>query len=191
VTLIDFTNSIKEYLDKEIAVIKNLDCVTISNAINAIASAYHHDADIYIFGNGGSASIASHYVNDFNKGVSEKVGRKFRMHCLSDNIALVTAIANDISYDEVFRFQLEGVLRPNDLVIGISGSGNSPNVLNAIEYAKSLGVKTVGITGYTGGKLKQITDYHMDANVDDMQIAEDLFMIFDHMMMRVLGDQYA
>jgi D-sedoheptulose 7-phosphate isomerase len=111
------------------------------------------------------------------------------MHCLSDNISLVMAIANDIGYDEVFRFQLEGVLRPDDLVIGISGSGNSLNVLNAIEYANTVGAETMGITGYTGGRLKHFTRYHMDANVDDMQISEDIFMIFDHMMMKVLGDR--
>jgi D-sedoheptulose 7-phosphate isomerase len=185
----DFRTDIDTYFKNEIDVIGRLDLDAINAAVNAVAEAFARDADIYIFGNGGSAAIASHYVNDFNKGISEKVGKKFRMHCLSDNIATVTAIANDIGYDEVFRFQLEGVLRPADLVIGVSGSGNSPNVLNAIEYAKAVGAGTIGITGYTGGKLNRITDYHMDANADDMQIAEDVFMIFDHMMMRVLGER--
>jgi D-sedoheptulose 7-phosphate isomerase len=182
----DYRESINAYFKEEINVIDRLNLDEINDTINAIVAAYDRDADIYIFGNGGSASIASHYVNDFNKGISERIGKKFRMHCLSDNIPTVMAIANDIGYEEVFRFQLKGVLRPGDLVIGISGSGNSPNVLNAVEYAKVVGAKTIGITGYTGGKLKQVSDFHMDANVDDMQIAEDIFMIFDHMMMRVL-----
>jgi D-sedoheptulose 7-phosphate isomerase len=181
----DYRKEMDSYLKKEMEVIARLDLDAINAAVNAIHAAFLRDADIYIFGNGGSAAIASHFANDFNKGISGKRGRKFRMHCLSDNIATLTAIANDIHYDEVFRLQLDGVLRPSDLVIGISGSGDSPNILNAIEYAKEIGAPTIGITGYAGGKLKQRTDYHMDANVEDMQIAEDLFMIFDHLIVSV------
>lgn len=184
----DFTPDIQAYRQREIDVLNALDLATISEAMNVIADAFHRDANIYICGNGGSAATASHYANDFNKGISEKVGKKFRMHCLCDNFATVMAIANDISYDEVFRFQLDGILLPSDLVIGISGSGNSKNVLNAVEYAKSIGALTIGMTGYNGGKLKQMADYHMDVNVDDMQITEDVHMFFDHMMYRVLGD---
>jgi D-sedoheptulose 7-phosphate isomerase len=181
----DYRKGMDSYLKKEMEVIARLDLDAINAAVNAIHAAFLRDADIYIFGNGGSAAIASHFANDFNKGISWKLGRKFRMHCLSDNIATLTAIANDIHYDEVFRLQLDGVLRPSDLVIGISGSGDSPNVLNAVEYAKEVGAQTIGVTGYAGGKLKQRTDYHMDANVEDMQIAEDIFMVFDHLIMSV------
>ena len=184
----DFTSDIKAYRQREIDVLNALDLAAISEAMNVIVDAFHRDANIYICGNGGSAATASHYANDFNKGISEHKEKKFRMRCLCDNFATVMAIANDISYDEVFRFQLRGVLRPCDLVIGISGSGNSKNVLNAIEYAKSMGVTTIGITGYNGGKLKQMADYHMDVMVDDMQITEDVHMFFDHMMYRVLGE---
>lgn len=184
----DFRQEIKIYIANEMAALTRLDISALNNALNVIADAYAREADIYIFGNGGSAATASHYANDFNKGISEKTGKKFRMHCLCDNFATVMAIANDISYDEVFRFQLQGVLRKGDLVIGISGSGNSQNVLNAIEYAKNMGVSTIGITGYDGGKLRAMTDYHMDTMVDDMQVTEDIHMIFDHMMYRVLGE---
>ena len=183
----DFKAEMQRYFNDEIAVINRLNHDDINEAMNAIADAFDRDAEIYIFGNGGSAATATHYANDFNKGISEKVGKKFRMHCLCDNYPTVMAIANDISYDEVFRFQLEGILCSTDLVIGISGSGNSKNVLNAIDYAKSIGCKTIGITGYHGGKLKELSDYHMDTMVDDMQITEDVHMIFDHMMYRVLG----
>ncbi|MDD3228849.1 MAG: SIS domain-containing protein [Oscillospiraceae bacterium] len=185
----DFRLEMKKYFEDEIEVIRRLNYDDINEAMNALADAFERDADIYIFGNGGSAATASHYANDFNKGISEKVGKKFRMHCLCDNFPTVMAIANDISYDEVFRFQLEGVLRSDDLVIGISGSGNSKNVINAIEYAKSINCKTLGITGYHGGKLKGLSDYHMDTMVDDMQITEDLHMVFDHMMYRALGER--
>lgn len=185
----DFKSDMVQYLSEEIAVIQRLDLDALNLAMNAIAEAYERGADIYIFGNGGSAATASHYANDFNKGISEHTEKKFRMHCLCDNVATIMAIANDISYDEVFRFQLNGVLRPCDLVIGISGSGNSKNVLNAIEYAKEMGAKTVGITGYQGGKLKEMADFHMDAMVNDMQISEDVHIIFDHMMYRVLREK--
>ena len=125
-------------------------------------------------------------VCDFNKGVSSEVERKFRFQCLNDNTPLVMAIANDISYDEVFSYQLKDVLEKNDLIIAISGSGNSKNIVKAVEYAREVGAKVIGITGYSGGKLMDMADYKMHVAVDDMQIAEDLHMVFDHMMMRVL-----
>ena len=134
-----FQNAIKKYREQEIKILNMLDLNAISEAMEVIAETWKADKDIYIFGNGGSAATASHYVNDFNKGISEKTKRKFRMHCLCDNSATVMAIANDNSYDEVFRFQLEGILNEGDLVIGISGSGNSRNVIYAVEYAKSQG----------------------------------------------------
>ncbi|MEG2624151.1 MAG: SIS domain-containing protein, partial [Clostridia bacterium] len=94
-------------------------------------------------------------------------------------------VANDISFDEVFRFQLRGHLKPNDLIFAISGSGNSKNVLNAVEYAKEQGNKVVAITGYDGGKLDTLADYHLHAPVMSMQITEDIHMVFDHLIMSV------
>ncbi len=180
-------NLIKSYFDKEMEVIEKLDIEEINAAVGAIWSAYKREATIYIFGNGGSAATASHFVCDFNKGISEDKTKKFNFVCLGDNIPTMMAIANDMSYDEVFRYQIKNRLKPTDLVIGISGSGNSKNVINAVEYAKEIGTPVVGITGYNGGKLKALADYHMDANIDDMQISEDLHMIFDHMMYFVLN----
>lgn len=179
-------NLIKGYFDREIEVIRKLDLEDLNAAIGAIWAAYEREATIYIFGNGGSAATASHFVCDFNKGISENRSKKFHFVCLSDNTPMLTAIANDISYDDVFRYQLAGKLKPTDLVIGISGSGSSRNVINAVEYAKSIGTPVIGITGYDGGRLGEIADYHMDAKVDDMQISEDIHMIFDHMMYFVL-----
>lgn len=178
---------IKNYFDREIEVIKKLDMDAINDAVSAIWSAYEREATIYIFGNGGSAATASHFVGDFNKGISENKEKKFNFVCLSDNVPTMMAIANDISYDEIFRYQLKGRLKQTDLVIGISGSGNSKNVINAVEYAKEIGTPVIGITGYDGGRLKALADFHMDANIDDMQISEDLHMIFDHMMFFVLN----
>lgn len=180
---------IKSYFDREIEAIKKLNLDDINAAVQAIWAAYEREATIYIFGNGGSAATASHYASDFNKGISEKKEKKFNFVCLNDNYAMLMAVANDISYDEVFRFPLINKLKPTDLVIGISGSGNSKNVIRAVEYAKEIGAPVVGITGYHGGKLKELADYHMDVMVDDMQISEDLHMVFDHMMYFVMNHE--
>lgn len=179
---------ISTYFERLQRVIANLDMGEIEEAVEAIKAAYEREATVYIFGNGGSAATASHYVCDFNKGISEKRSKKFHMVCLSDNVPELTAIANDISYDEIYRFPLKGNLKADDLVIAISGSGNSRNVINAVEYAKEMGCKVVGITGYDGGKLRQLANYRMHVNVDDMQLTEDIHMVFDHMMYRVLSD---
>ncbi len=181
-------NEIRNYYEKEIKIINSLDYEEVDRAVEAIMKAYEREAAIYVFGNGGSAATASHYANDFNKGVSEHFEKKFHMVCLCDNLATVMAIANDISYEEVFRFQLVNRLKPEDLVIGISGSGNSANVISAVKYAKEVGAPVVGISGYDGGRLMELADYKMHVPVEDMQIAEDIHMTFDHMMYRVISD---
>ncbi len=181
----DFRKAIKEYYDREIKVINNLNLDEINEAMNIIYETYKNEGTIYICGNGGSAATASHIQNDFNKGISEYVDKKFRFYCLNDNYPTVMAIANDIGYEEVFRFQLINKLNKNDLFIGISGSGNSKNVLNAAEYAKEQNVKVLAITGYKGGKLKELADYKMHVAEEDMQIDEDVHMTFDHMMMKI------
>ena len=181
----DFKKAIKEYYEREIEVINNLNLEEINKAMNAIYDTYNNGGTIYVCGNGGSASTASHMQNDFNKGISEYVEKKFKFYCLNDNVSTMMAVANDIGYEEVFRFPLINNITNNDLFIGISGSGNSKNVLNAAEYAKECGAKVLGITGYTGGKLKDMADYVMHADIMDMQIAEDLHMTFDHMMMKI------
>ena len=166
--------------------IDSLNIDELNEAMQKIVETYENEGTIYIFGNGGSATTASHFVGDFNKGVSEYTDKKFRFVCLNDNPATVLAIANDIGYEEVYRFQLRNKVTPNDLVIGISGSGNSMNVVNAIDYANSCGVPTIGITGFNGGKVRAMTQYHMHVPVDNMQFTEDLHLIFDHMMMTIL-----
>lgn len=183
----EFQQEIQTYIDREIEVLQALDIDAINEVINVLEEAREKNVDIYIFGNGGSAATASHFCCDFNKGISDETkGNKYKFHCLSDNVPTMLAFANDISYGEVFREQLKGILRAEDLVIGISGSGNSANVINAVQYAKEVGCKVIGITGYHGGKLKQLADYHLDVEVNDMQISEDVHMIFDHLMMKCI-----
>ena len=144
-----------------------------------------NERNIYIFGNGGSSATASHFQNDFNKGISEYTKKKFRFICLNDNIPTIMAVANDIGFDEVFRFQLQGKLEPDDVVIAISGSGNSKNVINAVEYAKEVGCTIVGLTGYEGGKLKKLSNISLHVPIKSMQITEDIHMILDHLMMSI------
>lgn len=179
---------ILNYYEREVQTIKAMDFEAIESAVQAIIEAYEREATIYVFGNGGSAATASHFVCDFNKGISENLEKKFNLICLNDNLPTLMAIANDISYEDVFSFQLLNKLKPTDLIIAISGSGNSKNVIKAVEYAKEVGCKIVGLTGYSGGKLKMLSDYSMHVPVNDMQITEDVHMSFDHMMYRVLTD---
>lgn len=181
----DYSDSIKEYIELEKGTLDKLDVDSINAAMNLIMQAYEGKHNIYIFGNGGSSATASHYQNDFNKGISEYVENKFRFQCLNDNVATIMAIANDIGFEEVFRFQLRNKLEEGDIIIAISGSGNSKNVINAVEYAKENGNKVIGLTGFKGGKLKELSDISLHVDVMSMQVTEDIHMIFDHMIMGI------
>lgn len=188
--MIDFKENMRRYIETEIDVLRNLDLDELNDAVNAIMDARARGGTIYTMGNGGSAATASHMVCDFAKGASDELGgKKFKFECLCDNTPIVMAIANDISYEDVFVYQLRGKLTPEDLVIAISGSGNSENVIRAVKYAKELGAPVIALTGYSGGKLRALADHRMHVNINDMQIAEDVHMMFDHMMMRVLGEK--
>lgn len=182
----DFKTKIKDYLDLEAKVLGELNVDEINETMNALLDCYDRGGTVYTFGNGGSAASASHMVCDFNKGVCYDLDKKFRFVCLNDNVPIMLAIANDDSYDNVFLNQLKGRLSKNDVVIAISGSGNSGNIVNAISYAKEVGAKIIGVTGYSGGKLFKLADYHLHAPIDDMQIAEDIQMVFNHLMMKIL-----
>ncbi len=182
---------INNYFDLLKTTIDNLDRVELETFINLLLSARDRGNHIYIMGNGGSAATASHFCCDFNKGMSYQQDKKFRMICLNDNVATMLAYSNDVSYDDVFVEQLKNFLNEGDVVIAISGSGNSKNVLKAIEYANANGGISVGITGYTGGILKQISKYSVNANVDNMQITEDIHMMICHMIYHILmNDKY-
>jgi D-sedoheptulose 7-phosphate isomerase len=181
----DFSLEIGDYLKNEIEVLNSLDIARINRAINLLLEAFENEKRIYIFGNGGSSATASHFTNDFNKGVSEHTEKKFNFICLNDNVPTMMAISNDIGFEEVFRFQLIGHLNVGDIVIAISGSGNSKNVLNAIEYAKEQRNKIIGITGYEGGRLGELADIHLNVPVNSMQITEDIHMVFDHLIMSI------
>ena len=181
----EYNDLIKTYLEQEIDILKRIDVSAVNEVLNLLEAGIKREATIYVFGNGGSAATASHFQNDFNKGVSEHIDKKFRFLCLNDNVATVMAVANDVGYEEVFRFQLQGKIKKGDILMAISGSGNSPNVINAVEYGKKQGCKVVGLTGYSGGRLKELSDISLHVPINSMQITEDVHMIFNHLMMSV------
>lgn len=176
---------IKEYLRLESDILHSLDVDAIDAALTLLEECLDSGRTIYVFGNGGSSATASHIQNDFNKGISEHTTKKFQFVCLNDNVPTVMAVANDIGFEEIFRFQLQGKLKNSDVIMAISGSGNSANVINAVEYAKEIGCTIIGLTGYNGGKLKELSDISLHVPVQSMQITEDVHMIFDHLMMSV------
>lgn len=182
----DYKDKIKSYLQVETDILNKLDIEEINKAMNLLEETRKNKATVFTCGNGGSAASASHIKNDFAKGISYDLKNKYNFVSLSDNIATIMAIANDDSYDQVFFKQIEGIIRPTDVLIAISGSGNSKNVIKAVEYAKSLGCKIIGMTGYNGGKLKELSDIKLHVPLDNMQIVEDVHMIFNHCMMYIL-----
>jgi D-sedoheptulose 7-phosphate isomerase len=187
-TTVDIRRSATHYLDGLKTVIDKVDVDQVATVIDRLLRVYQRDGYIYIFGNGGSASTASHFVNDFNKGIDPHGTRRFRFCCLNDNVPTVLALANDVGYDQVFAGQLRNFLTDRDVVIGISGSGNSPNVLEAIRYAKSREVETIALVGYDGGRLRELVDYCIHVPVHDMQKVEDVHLAMNHLMMTALKE---
>ena len=141
---------------------------------------------VFLCGNGGSAGNAIHLANDFLYGIAKCSGRGLKVLALSANPAVMTCLANDVGYEHVFSEQLAVQAEAGDLLIALSGSGNSPNVLRALEKAKAMGVKSYAVLGFTGGKSKQLADVAIHFPVDDMQISEDMQLIVGHMLMQWL-----
>jgi D-sedoheptulose 7-phosphate isomerase len=141
---------------------------------------------VFFCGNGGSAGNAVHLANDFLYGIAKKTGGGLKVHALSANSAVMTCLANDIGYESIFSEQLAVQAQAGDLLIALSGSGNSPNIVRVIEQAKVMNVKSYAILGFTGGKCKEIADVPIHFPVNDMQVAEDMQLIVGHMMMQWL-----
>jgi len=184
----NFGPGVSEYLGGLKAVIDELDIGCVTHVMERLLAAYRRQSSVYVFGNGGSASTASHFVNDFNKGVSEQLETGFRFFCLNDNVPTLMAVANDISYDRIFALQLKNYLRPGDVVIAISGSGKSDNVIEAVRYANERGAETIGIVGFDGGLLKELAQHCIHVPVDDMQKVEDIHLVINHVMMALFKE---
>ncbi len=178
-------NHYDEYLTDLKGVIDALSRERFHEIIDKLIDAWNQERQIFVIGNGGSASTASHFACDINKGVSLGQEKKFKVICLNDNIPTMLAYANDLSYDDVFVEQLKNFITPNDMLIGFSGSGNSPNVIKAVEHANGIGASTIGFTGFEGGKLGQLASSALIVPSHDMQKIEDLHMIIVHMIMQI------
>lgn len=183
-----FKESSTNYLERLSDVLKTIDRESLVQGISLISQAWLDGKQIFTLGNGGSSLTALHFINDWNKSIFMATKRPFRGHSLVDNIGLVMSYGNDISFEDIFVEQLKNLLKPDDLVIAISGSGNSANVLRAVQYANDNGAITLGLCGYNGGKLRKLAQHHIWVNVNDMQISEDVHAIFGHIVLQTLCD---
>jgi len=170
------------YKTELLAAIDRIDTGLVQQAIEWFREARDGSKHIFVCGNGGSASTASHFACDIVKGASYNRDSRFRIMALTDSMATITAYSNDVGYDCVFAEQLKNFAQPGDLVMCISGSGNSPNVLRAMEYANSIGCKTIALTGRDGGKLGPLAQLGIQVAVPHMGRIEDAHMIVCHMI---------
>jgi D-sedoheptulose 7-phosphate isomerase len=170
------------YKTKLKASIDSISKEDIGKLADLVLRARDKGATVFVFGNGDSATNAMHFAADFSKGTVFEGQKRIRALSLNENVPLMTAWSNDSSYEMVFKEQLENFLKPGDLVIGISTSGNSPNVLRALEYANSHEAITVGLSAMGGGRLAKIAKHNIIAATDNVEIAEDVHWIIGHLV---------
>lgn len=175
-----FADAYLAYLNEVLA---GIDRNAIGRFVQNLLDARERESTVFFIGNGGSAATASHFANDLAYGTNE-YQKPFRVLSLTDNVPVLTAIGNDNGYDEVFVRQLKVLGRPGDVLVAISASGNSPNLLRAMEHAKSVGIKTVALTAFDGGKMKQLADdgIHVPTAPKEYGPAEDAHMVLDHLV---------
>jgi len=185
---------VKKYLEYLNKILNKLDVDEIKSFINTLLDARERGVMIFFIGNGGSAATASHFANDLAIGVRQYT-KPFSVMSLTDNIPLITAVGNDLGYDAIFVQQLKVYAKSDDILVGISASGNSPNLVNAFEYANSIGMKTVAITAFDGGRMKEVASegVHIPTEKGEYGPAEDVHMILDHLvssyLMRLLDNE--
>ncbi len=178
-------HEIDDYLAELITAIETLDRAAIIQLTHILTDAWQQDRMVILIGNGGSAATAAHMVNDLNKIIVPGMPR-FHALALTDNIPLLTAWANDAAYERVFAEQMRNYCRPDDLVIALSCSGNSPNILEGVKAAREIGAYVVGVTGNDGGALAGMSDFCLYAPADYIGQQEDIHMMLDHLVTRLL-----
>ncbi len=173
----------KSYIDYLSSVLNNISLTDIEKFVEVLLEARERESSIFFIGNGGSAATASHFANDLAIG-TRAYEKPFRAISLCDNQAVITAIANDDGYEKIFNQQLEVLLKKQDVVVAISASGNSPNLLKAIDTSKKLSAVTVGISAFNGGKMKEMVDValHVPTEKGEYGPAEDAHMVLDHLV---------
>jgi len=174
----------EEHVRRTQEVLRKTDYGAVEKLIERLHSAYREGRRVFLFGNGGSAACASHFAEDLAKGIVKDLAsqRRLRVLSLTDSAPFITALGNDCGYDTVFKEQLATNAEPGDIAVGISGSGNSPNVLNAIIWGRENGLYTVGITGFDGGKLRSMVDLSIHYPVMDMEISENAHLVTLHLV---------
>jgi D-sedoheptulose 7-phosphate isomerase len=175
-------DSARQYLDALGSLLPNLDAEAIDLVTDSVFRRWADDRQVLVLGNGGSASTAAHYVTDLVKTAWVPGQRRLRTLSMTDNPGLTTAIGNDLAFEESFSFPLESYAREGDLVIAISGSGNSPNIVSACRFARSLSLEVVGLTGFDGGELGRLADLHVNVPSDNYGLIEDLHLSMGHMI---------
>jgi len=173
---------VKEYVEGLQKCIEELSTLDIEETAGIIFAAFKKGKRIFVMGNGGSATTAIHFARDLQIGTAVAGKSRLRVTCLTDNVASITAVANDTSYDCIFEEQLIGQLDAGDVVVGISASGNSPNVLKAMEYARRNGALTIGFIGFGGGKLKRLCQKSIILSSKDYGQVEDIHMVLSHII---------
>lgn len=171
---------LEQYFYQVSSVLQKLPLEDITAVVRILEQARENGRRVFLFGNGGSAATASHFACDLGKGTVREGRPRFKVIVLNDNVPTLTAYANDVGYEVVFAEPLASLGEPGDVVIGISGSGNSPNVLRAMDVARQRGMTTIGITGYQGGKLKERVDVCVVVPSDSMQQIEDVHLVILH-----------
>src|SRR3982751_2174330 len=175
-------NYVEKYLQDQKSTVDSIPAAEVAKVIEKFRKALEEDRQIFVFGNGGSAANASHFVTDLGKGSSDKIGRRFRVMSINDNVSWITALGNDYAYEDVYVRQLENYARPGDFVLVLSVSGNSPNVVKAVQWAKSHGVHTAALVGGKRGKLAEIADEPIVIDTPHYGRAEDAHMAICHML---------
>ncbi len=176
----------RDYLDRSAKAMNSLDLGKVEMLARAVRQAWIDGRQVFLCGNGGSAANAIHIANDFFYGVAMESGPGIRVQALSANQAVMTCLANDVSYDAIFAKQLRVLGSKGDLLIALSGSGNSKNIVEAIRTAKDMGIESYAILGYSGGVCLTLADHAIHLKLDDMQIAEDAQLVIGHMLMQWL-----
>lgn len=182
----DIVNSLNTYSQEVITAIQNTDMTTLAKMAELLFAAKDKDLTIYTVGNGGSAATASHICNDLLKGCGVCGNPGYKAECLCDSTAVLTCLANDFDYESVFSIQLRAKAHAGDILIAYSGSGNSPNILEAVHMAKEKGMTVLGFTGRDGGKLAPMCNLALIAPTDSMEQIEDLHMLYVHVLSHCL-----
>src|SRR5215469_6761972 len=181
----------QSYFDCVSQTIAQLPLMVIERVSEILLSAYEHRRTVFLFGNGGSAALASHFACDLGKGTVNGSRKRFQVVALTDNVPIMTAWANDSNYEDIFSEQLLNLARTQDVAFAISGSGNSPNVLKALNTARQEKMFTIGLTGFVGGKMKELCDACIIIPSDNMQVIEDLHLCVAHSLFTSLRSKIA